>query len=67
MLHKYGMRLRGASPGAQPKDFKRFDESDSRYWNVLYYDRILTDEETYHYSLDYLGSTEGEGDENDEG
>lgn len=54
-MYKYGMRLRPAMPGAQPRDFEKFDESDKRYWNVLYYKRQLTQEEMKAYDLDYLG------------
>ena len=59
-LYKYGMRLRGCSLGAQPRGFIKFDESDKKYWNVLYYDRQLDDKEVEHYSLDFLG-TENDG------
>ncbi len=56
----YGMRLRGACPGAQPKrglrricnnaDF----EDGAVYHNVLAYSRVLSEEECEQYDLDYL-------------
>ena len=66
MLYLYGMRLRGFSPGAQPKDgfshvldefsSLRFLMNNGRpYWNVLAYNRKLNDKETHNYDLDYLG------------
>ncbi len=56
-LYIYGMRLRGCSPGAQPKKgLDSFTESaDPKYYDILYYSRKLTDEEVREYELDYLG------------
>lgn len=54
-MFKYGMRLRPVGIGCQPKGFVKFDESDRRYWNVLYYDRKLTEEEQRNFELDFLG------------
>lgn len=56
-VHVYGMRLRGFSPGAQPKDGWIETEEDplGDYWNILVYNRKLTEEEAREYSLDYLG------------
>lgn len=58
----YGMRRRGCSPGCQPKEgfIQREDEQAAMdmkqdYWDVISYDRELTEEEERHYSLDYLG------------
>lgn len=53
---KYGMRLRGFSIGCQPKDgfIRREDDQTGRYWDIIIYDRPLTDDETSHYSLDRL-------------
>lgn len=52
----YGMRLRGFSPGCQPKNglIRREDSEISRYWDYCVYDRELTEEECNHYSLDLL-------------
>lgn len=56
-VYKYGMRLRGFSPGAQPKTglIEREDDPLGDYWDVLIYDRMLTVEDEKHYDLDYLG------------
>ena len=56
-VHKYGMRLRGFSPGAQPAEGFLDAEVDplDDYWNVLVYSRKLSQEEMEHYDLDYLG------------
>lgn len=57
-LYKYGMRERPVDIGAQPNGFYDFDESDNRYWNVIYYGRKLSPEETEHYNMDFLGVTD---------
>lgn len=56
-VHVYGMRLRGFSPGAQPKDGWIETEEDplGDYWNILVYNRKLTDKEVKEYDLDSLG------------
>ena len=52
----YGMRLRGCSPGAQPKGFiERRDDPLERYHDILAYPRQLTDDELRDYELDFLG------------
>lgn len=52
----YGMRLRGCSPGAQPKGFtERRDDISGRYHDILVYPRRLTDDELKDYELDFLG------------
>lgn len=58
-MFKYGMRLRGFSIGCQPmKGFvKRIDDTTGNYHDILLYDRVLTDEEIKHYSLDFLAIT----------
>lgn len=52
----YGMRLRGFSPGCQPmKGLKeRRDDPDGRYYDLLAYERPLTDEEIRNYELDFI-------------
>lgn len=54
--YRYGMRLRGASPGAQPRAGLLGIEEDPRgkYHNILVYSRRLTVEELKQYELDYL-------------
>lgn len=56
-MHIYGMRSRGCSPGAQPKNgLDSFTEStDPKYYDILYYNRKLTEDEVGNYELDYLG------------
>ena len=55
--YRYGMRLRGFSPGCQPKRgfVEREDDQTGRYYDILAYDRKLTDKEVDSYELDYLG------------
>lgn len=54
--YRYGMRLRGFSPGCQPKDgfISREDDPSGRYYDILVYERPLTMEELMNYELDYL-------------
>ena len=54
--YKYGMRLRGFSPGCQPKEgfMERRDDPTGRYYDILVYDRMLTEKEIRDYELDYL-------------
>ena len=56
-MYKYGMRLRGFSIGCQPKEgfVERQDDPTGMYWDILIYDRELTEDEMRHYSLDFLG------------
>lgn len=53
----YGMRLRGFSPGCQPREGLIGDKEDitGKYYDLLMYDRELTDEELREYELDYVG------------
>ena len=53
----YGMRLRGFSPGCQPKSglIKRVDDITGRYWDIIIYNRKLSDSEVNSFELDYLG------------
>ena len=56
----YGMRLRGFSPGAQPKGFiERRDDPLERYHDILVYPRQLTEDELRDYELDFLGPMHG--------
>ena len=56
--YKYGMRLRGYSPGAQPKTgfLARLDSPSDKYYDIIVYERELTVDEVHHYDLDYLGA-----------
>lgn len=64
-MHYYGMRLRGYAPGCQPKGVKEVVELDAsfkrKYWDVISYDRKLTEEEVKNYELDYLGEMSEKG------
>lgn len=53
----YGMRLRGFSPGCQPKNnfWERRDDSTGKYWDIIVYTRKLADKELENYDLDYIG------------
>ena len=52
----YGMRLRGFSPGCQPMNgfVEHKDDPEGKYWDVLVYDRPLTDAEISDYDLDFI-------------
>lgn len=57
MMYLYGMRLRGFSPGCQPKEgfVERQDDVTGRYHDILVYDRELTEKELIDYELDFVG------------
>lgn len=54
--YKYGMRLRGFSPGCQPKEGLEmaYEPKDKKYFSVLIYSRELTEKEISDYELDPL-------------
>ena len=54
---RYGMRLRGFSPGCQPKEgfVERQDDTTGKYHDIVIYSRRLTEKEVKDYELDYLG------------
>lgn len=55
MRYTYGMRLRGFSPGCQPmKGLVDHRDGSGRYWDILVYDRKLTEAEAKDYDLDFL-------------
>lgn len=56
MEYRYGMRLRGFSPGCQPmKGFlRREDDTSGRYYDIIIYNRKLTEMELYNYELDEI-------------
>lgn len=61
-MYVYGMRLRGFSPGCQPMDgLDAVMEGNKKYYNILIYNRELTDEEIRDYELDRIPE---EGDAN---
>lgn len=55
-MYKYGMRLRPFSIGCQPKAgfIEREDDPTGKYWDVIIYDRPLTEKELEDYELDDL-------------
>lgn len=62
----YGMRLRGCSPGCQPKKgladviFGETVKQDSlrQYYDILVYNRELTEQELGEYELDFIREEE---------
>ena len=53
--YKYGMRLRGFSPGCQPmKGLVRVEHQHNvdKWWDILVYDRELDYTELFLYDLD---------------
>ena len=52
----YGMRLRGFSIGCQPMNglIDRQDDDSGKYYDLIVYDRELSDQETKAYELDFL-------------
>lgn len=53
----YGMRLRGFSLGCQPKDgfVERLDDTTGKYYDLIVYNRQLSNKECHDYELDFLG------------
>lgn len=59
-MYVYGMRLRGYSPGCQPMDgLGAVMGGNKKYYNILIYNRELTDKEVMDYELDRI-SEEGD-------
>ena len=56
MEFRYGMRLRGVSPGCQPMTglIRREDDTTGKYHDILVYDGQLTEQEIKDYELDAL-------------
>ncbi len=56
MEYRYGMRMRGFSLGCQPKQgfIERQDDTTGKYYDVIVYDRELTEEEVDQYDLDLI-------------
>lgn len=53
--YRYGMRLRGFSPGAQPKEvLRREDDPTGKYHDIIVYNRQLSADEIADYELDEL-------------
>ena len=61
MEYRYGMRLRGFSPGCQPRGVVRVEDGGKKYHDILVYNRPLTVFELEDYELDDLnGNTRRE-------
>ena len=60
-MFRYGMRLRGFSPFCQPAEglIRREDDPSGRYYDILIYDRMLTESELNNYELDFISGEEG--------
>lgn len=59
MEYRYGMRLRGFSIGCQPKEgLDHAEDGIGRYYNILVYNRRLTEKELEEYELDDLNDNE---------
>ncbi|TFI06002.1 hypothetical protein E4P35_14420, partial [Thiopseudomonas sp. 4R-3cl] len=61
MNYLYTLKYRGVSPGCQPSDFVRFYKDDKYRYEVLVYDRELTDDEIERYELIDLNEKHQEG------
>lgn len=59
-MYKYGMRLRGFSPMCQPMQglVAVHEDVTGRYYDILIYERRLSEKELQDYELDYLGAVE---------
>lgn len=57
--YAYGMKLRGYSPGAQPRgQIDRIDDPSGKYYDiVIYADPLLTDQ-IRGYDLEYIGKVQ---------
>lgn len=55
---QYGMRLRPFGPETAPMQgllgWMDTDKVETGYWSVLWYDRILTEQETARYDLEAM-------------
>jgi len=53
---RYGMRLRGFSPGCQPMAglVAHWEDTRKRYWDILEYNRALSDRERRDYEMDLI-------------
>lgn len=60
-MYKYGMRLRGFAPMCQPMNgLIKAEDGDKKYWNYLYYNRKLSDNEVRDYELDFIEEIGGD-------
>ena len=57
LQYVYGMKLRGFSVGCQPMAglVERVEDTSDTYYDILIYNRLLTEKEISDYELVYLG------------
>lgn len=56
-MYKYGMIERECGMGCQPNGFKKFehcDKSKTGFYSYVWYDRELTKEELFDYSMELI-------------
>lgn len=67
MKYFYGMRLRGFSPGAQPKEgliqYEDTDRNWTGYYSILTYNRRLSESEISDYELTFIEQEENDYDD----
>ena len=53
----YGMRLRPFGIACQPKEgfVERRDDSSNLFWDIIVYNRKLTNKEVYDFDLQFIG------------
>ena len=53
------MRMRGYSPGCQPKGvIRREDDPSGKYFDIIVYDKKLPLKEEKYYDLEFIGKDE---------
>ncbi len=59
-IYIYGMMYRGYSPGCQPLNglIDRKSDPTETYYDILFYDRRLSDDEIENYELEYIRKEE---------
>ncbi len=59
-MFRYGMLYRGFSPACQPMNglIERQDDTSGKYFDILVYDRRLTDAEIKNYELEEITMAE---------
>ena len=53
----YGMRLRPFGSACQPKEgfIERRDDPSNLFWDIIVYNRKLTNKEVYDFDLQFIG------------
>lgn len=59
MKYLYGMKYRPFGLGCQPLNglIAREDDAENKYWDILIYDRKLTEGEVKEYELELITAT----------